>query len=141
MTTMSSPRTKTDILGADDSGRMRLWRDTRVEAREKVNAELEMIRRKTIKEAAHKSRKAAVELGNPRYTGKICTRNSAHGGERYVSGGGCVECARLGAERKRRERGAPVVGLRPRARHTMRSSKRQAARSRRADEWAGDRAA
>ena len=48
--------------------------DTRVEAREKVNAELEMIRRKTIKEAAHKSRKAAIELGNPRYTGKIRTR-------------------------------------------------------------------
>ena len=83
MTTMARP-SQTDILGSAESGHVRPWRDTRVEAREKVNAELEMIRRKTIKEAAHKSRKAAVELGNPRYTGKICTRNSAHGGERYV---------------------------------------------------------
>jgi len=120
--------------------RLKPWTNTRIEAREKVNAELEMIRRKTIKEAAHKSRKAAIELGNPRYTGRPC-RVLGHGGERYVSGGGCVECARLLGERKRRERGAPVVGLRPRARHTLVSVVRQQARSRRADRMWGRRPA
>lgn len=113
------------------------WRDTRTGAKAKAAAELTLVKRRALWHAAHRSCRAAIETGNPRYVGTICKRNPAHGGERYVSGGGCVECARIGRDRHRRLRGAPVIGPRPKARHSLRSSKRQAARRRRAEERCG----
>jgi hypothetical protein len=109
------------------------WTDSRAAHKAKAAAELATIKRQALWAAAHKSMTVAIETGTPRYRGRICARNPAHGGERYVSGGGCCECARLGAERKRRERGAPVKGPRPQSRHPLRSARRAAARSRRAE--------
>lgn len=109
------------------------WRDSRTSAKATAAAKLTTTTRQILWVAAHKSRKAAIELGNPRYTGRPC-RHPGHGGERYVSGGGCVECARLHVERRRRLRGAPVKGPRPAARHSLRSNRRQDARRRRAEE-------
>ena len=71
-------------------------------------------------------------MGNPRYTGRICRLNSQHGGERFVSGGGCVRCAAEAAERRRRLRGTEVRGPLPQARHPMKSPRRAAARAERA---------
>jgi hypothetical protein len=48
--------------------------------------------------------------------------------------GGCVECARVGAERRRRERGAKVRGPLPQGRHQCRSERRAEARQRRQEE-------
>jgi hypothetical protein len=84
-----------------------------------------------------RQRREGIELGNPRYTGHPC-RHRGHGAERYTVCGGCVACARVGAERRRLERGAKVRGPMPQARHQCRSERRAAARSRRAEEmWSG----
>lgn len=115
------------------------WQDSRAEAKAAAAAKLTLVKRRALWHAAHRSCRAAIETGSPRYVGSICKRNRAHGGERYVSGGGCVECARIERDRHRRLHGAPVIGPRPKARHSLHSSKRQAARRRRAEERCGVR--
>lgn len=105
--------------------------------RSKAAASLETMRRQILWAAARKSRRESIELGNPRYTGHPC-RHRGHGAERYTVCGGCVACARVGAERRRLERGAKVGGPMPQARHQCRSERRAAARSRRAEECGGD---
>jgi hypothetical protein len=127
-------------LQTKESGQTQRWTDTRASAKAVAAAALETIKRRALWRAAHLSRAAAIELGNPRYTGRPC-RFPGHGGLRFVSGGGCVECARKHAERKRRLRGTPVKGPRPQARHGLRSNLRQDARRRRAEERGAGRAA
>ena len=119
---------------------LNLWIDTRAEAKVKAAAKLATTTRQILWAAAHKSRKEAIELGNPRYTGHPC-RHRGHGAERYTVCGGCVECARVGAERRRRARGAKVRGPLPQARHQCRSERRAAARTRRQEECGGERPA
>src|ERR1035437_2680659 len=80
-----------------------------------------------------RQRREGIELGNPRYTGHPC-RHRGHGAERYTVCGGCVACARGGAERRRLERGAKVRGSLPQARHQCRSERRARARQRRQEE-------
>lgn len=111
------------------------WRDTRAAAKVAKAAELEAIKRRTLWAAAHRSMTEAIATGSPRYRGRTCARNPAHGAERYVSGGGCCACARESAERKRRERGLPVRGSRPGSRHQLRSIRRLEARRQRAEEY------
>lgn len=123
-------------LGAAEAPLREKWSikaDT-LKRREDANAAFNLTKRRALWHAAHRSRRAAIETGSPRYIGTICKRNPAHGGERYVSGGGCVECARIGRDRYRRLHGAPVIGPRPKARHSLRSGRRQAARRRRSEE-------
>jgi len=106
---------------------LEIWRDTHAGAKVKAAAELETRRRQLLWAAAHKSRQEAVELANPRFTGRPCKHG--HHGERYTfGGGGCCECARISAERRRRLRGAVVKGPMPQARHPLKSIKRAAAR-------------
>ena len=88
---------------------LNLWKDTRAEAKVKAAAKLATTTRQILWAAAHKSRKEAIELGNPRYTGHPC-RHPGHGAERYTVCGGCVECARVGAERRRRGAGPRCEG-------------------------------
>jgi hypothetical protein len=109
------------------------WIDTHTAAKAKVAVSLETIKRQALWRAAHKSRQEAIERGAPRYTGRPC-RHRDHAAERYSVCGGCVACAREGAERRRRLRGAAVRGAMPQARHECRSERRAAARSRRQEE-------
>jgi len=121
-------------LGADENRLHTQWRDRRAVAKATAAAELVSVRKSVIWRATHASRSAAIATGAARYTGSNCKRDPSHGGERYVSGGGCVACAREHADHIRRERGAPIQGSRPAARHPMRSGRRQMARQRRAEE-------
>jgi hypothetical protein len=116
------------------------WKDSRANARALAAAKVTNFRRSALWGAAHRSREEAIAAGHPRYTGRLC-RIPGHGGERYVSGGGCVRCARQHAERKRRRQGERVRGERPAARHTLRSTRRAEARQRRSEERSGYRAA
>lgn len=104
------------------------WKDTRAKHKRRGAAELETIKRQALYRAANLSATASRASASPRYTGRICARNPAHGGERYLSGGGCVACARELAERKRRARGVPRKGPAPQSRHPLKSAKRHAAR-------------
>jgi hypothetical protein len=116
------------------------WKDTRTEAKAKAAAELASTKRRALWRAAHLSAAAARATAGARYIGRAC-KHPGHGAERYVSGGGCVECARLRAERRRRERGAKVRRPLPQARHQLRSNRRADARRRRAVECGGKRPA
>ena len=84
------------------SPRIAHWTDKRAKHKSRASARLETIKRQTVWRAAHLSAAAARASGSPRYVGHPCKRG--HRGERFTfGGGGCVECARLGAERRRRE--------------------------------------
>jgi hypothetical protein len=115
-----------------------VWRDTRADAKVEAAAKLASVKRQALWRAAQTSAAAARARGAPRYIGHICGRDPAHGGERFTSDGGCVACCREAATRRRRERGCAVRGPYLRGRHPLRSGKRQAARSRRAEESGAD---
>jgi hypothetical protein len=104
------------------------WVDKRTDAKAAAKLATATATRQILWAAAHKSRTEAIELGNPRYTGHPCRHG--HGSERDTKDGGCVACAREGAERRRRLRGVAVKGAMPQARHPLSSAKREAARGR-----------
>jgi hypothetical protein len=109
------------------SPRIAHWTDKRAKHKSRASARLETIKRQTVWRAAHLSAAAARASGSPRYVGHPCKRG--HRGERFTfGGGGCVECARLGAERRRRQRGATYQGPRVASRHPLKSVKRHSAR-------------
>lgn len=131
---MAHVRAEGDPIGAVAAELAKPWVDRRASAKASAAAQVETIKRQALWRAAHLSAAAARASGSPRYVGHICGRNPSHGGERYTSGGGCVACRREAAERRRRRRGAEIRGPLPQARHSLRSSRRAAARRRRSEE-------
>ncbi len=80
--------------------RIERWQDTRAQARETARRELERVRRRELRRAAHVSRSDARARGLSTYQGAPCHYHP-NCTTKFTSTGRCLECSREDADKRR----------------------------------------